>query len=281
MAKMTAARVAAGNPIIRVYIEDTDGLALPDLAFGTSGLLIQYQRELVATASSFSGSNLETITTIGTYAAPTSGKARFKEMSSTTMQGWYEIHLPQAAVGTGDASRTLQGMVSGVTGMRDCPFEIELVPDAIPNDSTQLARVTDVTTVGTDVTTLLSRLSSARAGYLDNLSAGAVAQASALSTVAGYLDTEIAAILAAVDTEVAAILSLLDDARTEPGQGAPPVNPDMATKIDYLYKAWRNKKEQTATLFTLYADNGSTADQKSVTSDDGTTFTAGEMITGA
>lgn len=45
------------------------------------------------------------------------------------------------------------------------------------------------------VTTLLARLSSARAAYLDNLSAGAVATASALAAVAGYLDTEIAAIL--------------------------------------------------------------------------------------
>jgi hypothetical protein len=34
----------------------------------------------------------------------------------------------------------------------------------------------------------------------------------------------------------AATLAMLDDARGEPSQGAPPVNPDMATKVDYLYK---------------------------------------------
>lgn len=154
MSKIVAARVAAGNPLIRVYIEDTDGAALPDLTSGSSGLKIEYQRELSSSATVFSGSNLETITTIGTYAAPTTNKARFKEMSSTTMQGWYEIHLPQAAVGTADASRFLVGMVSGVTGMRDCPFEIELVPDAIPNDSTQLARVSDIGTAGAALTAI-------------------------------------------------------------------------------------------------------------------------------
>jgi hypothetical protein len=41
------------------------------------------------------------------------------------------------------------------------------------------------------VTTLLSRLSATRAGYLDNLSAGAVATAANLAIVAGYIDTEI------------------------------------------------------------------------------------------
>jgi hypothetical protein len=55
---------------------------------------------------------------------------------------------------------------------------------------------TEVAAIQADVTTLLTRLSSARAGYLDNLAAGAVAQASNLATLAGYVDTEVAAILA-------------------------------------------------------------------------------------
>jgi len=59
------------------------------------------------------------------------------------------------------------------------------------------------------VTTLLSRLSATRAGYLDNLSAGAVAQASALATVAGYIDTEVASLV----TDMATVLSRLSSAR--------------------------------------------------------------------
>lgn len=108
-----------------------------------------------------------------------------------------------------------------------------------------------------------------------------LATAAALDTVDNFLDTEMAAVLAAVDTEVAAILALLDDARGEPGQGTPPVNPDLATKVDYLYKAWRNLHTQTASEYALYADDGVTKDHEAACSDDGTTFTRGEMATGA
>lgn len=129
---------------------------------------------------------------------------------------------------------------------------------------------------------------------LNDLSAAGVRAAVGLA--AADLDTQLAAILtdtgttldgkldaiaAYIDTEVAAILALLDDPRAEPGQGAPPVNPDLATKIDYLYKAWRNKKEQTASEHRLFADDGSTIDQKATVSDDGSTTTVGEMATGA
>lgn len=71
---------------------------------------------------------------------------------------------------------------------------------------------------------LESRLTATRAGYLDNLSAGAVATAAALSTLDGYLDTEIAAILAAVDTEVAAIATSIGT----------PAGIDLATDIANL-----------------------------------------------
>lgn len=89
-----------------------------------------------------------------------------------------------------------------------------------------------------------------------------------------------AAALTTVDGVADAILALLDDARTEPGQGAPPVNPDLATKIDWLYKFLRNKKTQTATTLSVFADDGTTVDHKATVSDDGTTYTHGEVATG-
>ena len=84
-----------------------------------------------------------------------------------------------------------------------------------------------------------------------------------------------------LDTEVAAILALLDDARGEPGQGAPPVNPDAMTKIDYIYKFLRNRVTSTATEIKVFADNATTVDQKSTVSDDTTTYDRGEFGTGA
>lgn len=116
-----------------------------------------------------------------------------------------------------------------------------------------------------------------------------LATQASVNTIDDFLDTEIAAILEDtgttlddfIDTEIAAILALLDDARAEPGQGAPPVNPDLATKIDYLYKAWRNRSTQTASEYALYADDGTTKDHEAACSDDGTTFVRGEIATGA
>ncbi|KKN37290.1 hypothetical protein LCGC14_0764890 [marine sediment metagenome] len=84
-----------------------------------------------------------------------------------------------------------------------------------------------------------------------------------------------------LDTEVAAILALLDDARGEPGQGAPPVNPDAMTKIDYIYKFLRNRVTSTATLITVFNDDTTTAGQKSTVSDDGTTYDREEFVSGA
>jgi hypothetical protein len=113
------------------------------------------------------------------------------------------------------------------------------------------------------------------------------ADAITAAKVAADVTTEIqsglatAAALTTVDGIVDAILALLDDARTEPGQGAPPVNPDLATKIDYLYKAFRNKKTNDGSTTNLYADDGTTIDHKQTTSESGGTVTKAEWITGA
>lgn len=68
--------------------------------------------------------------------------------------------------------------------------------------------------------------------------------------------------------------------RAEPGQGAPAATTSIFAKIDYLFKAWRNKTTQTATTYSLFADDTTTVDQKATVSDDLTTFTRGEVGTG-
>ena len=88
------------------------------------------------------------------------------------------------------------------------------------------------------------------------------------------------ALIDTVDTVADSILSMLDDARAEPGQGTPPVNPDLATKIDYLYKIWRNKMTNDGTDNKFFADDGSTVDHKQTTSESGGTVTVGEMAAG-
>jgi len=68
--------------------------------------------------------------------------------------------------------------------------------------------------------------------------------------------------------------------RAEPAQGAPGATVSFLAKIDYLYKAWRNKSTQTATDYKLFNDDAATVDHKATCSDDETTFTRGEIATG-
>ncbi len=83
-----------------------------------------------------------------------------------------------------------------------------------------------------------------------------------------------------LDLILDAILAMLDDPRAEPGQGALSVNPDSMTKIDYIYKFLRNKTTQTSSTLSVFNDAGSTVDHKATVSDDGTTATVGEVVTG-
>jgi hypothetical protein len=98
--------------------------------------------------------------------------------------------------------------------------------------------------------------------------------ASAVLTV-GALATQAKA---DVNAEVLDVLNV--DTFAEIGQEAPAATQTIRKMLAFLYKAWRNRKTQTASQFSLYADDGTTVDQKSTTSDDGTEFISGEMASG-
>jgi hypothetical protein len=83
---------------------------------------------------------------------------------------------------------------------------------------------------------------------------------------------------AQVNAEVLDVMNV--DTFTEPGSGAPGVNISIFAKINYLYKAWRNRKVQDATTWELYDDAGTTVHQKATLSDDGTDFEKAEIVSG-
>lgn len=86
--------------------------------------------------------------------------------------------------------------------------------------------------------------------------------------------------VSAADVNAQMVDVLSTDVQALPGQGAPTATPTLTAALLYLYKAFRNKSEQTATTYSLYDDAGTTVDQKRTISDDGTTFTAEEVATG-
>ena len=98
--------------------------------------------------------------------------------------------------------------------------------------------------------------------------------------------TSIPALIAALENISVANVNaqVLDVMRTdvfgEPGQEAPGVSISMGKKIDYLYKAWRNLSTETSTDYKLFNDDGTTVAQKAPISDDTTTASKGEVVTG-
>lgn len=85
---------------------------------------------------------------------------------------------------------------------------------------------------------------------------------------------------AKVDVNAEVVDCLNVDTYAEIGQETPAATTTIRKMIGYLFKAWRNKKTQTSSTFSLFADDATTVDQKSTVSDDGTTFTQGEVSTG-
>lgn len=83
---------------------------------------------------------------------------------------------------------------------------------------------------------------------------------------------------AQVNAEVLDVLNV--DTFAEPGQAAPGATISLAAKINYLYKAFRNKITQTATTLSLFNDVGAVVDQKAAVSDDGATYTRGKLASG-
>lgn len=140
MAKLLFKHSESAYGKFRVFIQDTTsavGAGLTGLTFSTTGLSIHTIADNEASVTSYTaaGSTIETITTLGTFAAPTATKCRFKEIDSTNLPGWYEIQVADARWAVASA-RAVQVQVTA-TGGFCAPVEIQLalfdVNDATPD----------------------------------------------------------------------------------------------------------------------------------------------------
>lgn len=112
------------------------GVGLTGLSSGSSGLIVSTITDNEATATAYTGSNLETVGTLGTFAAPTSGKARFREVDATNHPGLYEIQLADARFSVASARKIIIS-VSGATDLLDVDYEVQLT-GFDPHDAVRL-----------------------------------------------------------------------------------------------------------------------------------------------
>ena len=117
------------SQILHVFIQDsssTTGAGLTGLAFDSASLACRY----INGGGTLSGAiTLQTITTLGTYQAPTANtNMRFKEVSSASpSQGIYELHLHNDWMNLTGGSLVI--MMAGATNMAQLRLEIDLQAD--------------------------------------------------------------------------------------------------------------------------------------------------------
>jgi len=124
------------SQMVRIFIPDnsvTTGAGCTGLTFESDNLVIAFMRERDSAATAFheAGHDIENITTIGTFEAPTAAHCRFKAVDATNFPGEYEIHfIDGTAFGAADASNKVQINVYEVTTtalkIGPCMKEIEL-----------------------------------------------------------------------------------------------------------------------------------------------------------
>ena len=123
-------KLGQGSIILRVKLRNssvTTGAGLTGLTNSSSGLIISTiaDNEASATVYTQAGSTIETITTLGTYAAPTATKCRFKEVDATNHKGVYELHIADARFAVANA-KSLAISISGATNLAECDLLIPL-----------------------------------------------------------------------------------------------------------------------------------------------------------
>jgi hypothetical protein len=114
--------------VIRFTLKNsTTGQGLTGLTSASSGLIISTicDNEATATTYTVAGSNVETITTLGTFAAPSSSKCRFKEVDATNHPGVYEFQFADARFSVASAKRLIVS-VSGATSLLGADYEVQL-----------------------------------------------------------------------------------------------------------------------------------------------------------
>lgn len=96
--------LGSSNNVFRVKLRhSTTQQGLTGLAYDTANLIIGTICDNESAATAYTGANIEDITTLGTFAAPSTGKCRFKEVDSTNFPGLYEIHLANARFAVSNA----------------------------------------------------------------------------------------------------------------------------------------------------------------------------------
>jgi len=242
----------------------------------------------------------------GAFGNPNAGATNATEITS----GWYKVTLDttdtntlgviavRGAVATIDDVGIWYYVVSATTGgatnLDAAVSAIKTKTDFLPSATAGaaggvfIAGTNAATVVTTSLTTTftgnLTGSVASVTGAVGSVTGAVGSVTGAVGSVTGLTASNLDATISSRATPAQVNAEVVDglnvDTYAEPAQGAPAATASLQTKLSYLYKAWRNKDTQTATTYSLYNDDAATVDHKATVSDDGTTFTRGEIATG-
>ncbi len=205
--------------ILRVFLykdagatAGTEADPITGLTHGSTGLSISSiaENEASATTETVAGTDdVEDITTLGTYAAPTAGKVRFKEVDATAHPGLYEIQFADARFAVTDA-RYLDICVTGVADLATMNGRIYLDLSTAADIKEEVRAQLEDTAIGASPTsnsvaerikTLDDAYTAARAGNIDNINFTIESDIAGVLTAVGDLNDITAASVWAVQCE--------------------------------------------------------------------------------
>lgn len=231
------------------------GAGLTGLTFASSGLIISTiaDNEASAVAYTVAGSTIETITTLGTFAAPTATKCRFKEVDATNHKGIYEIQIADARYAV-NGCKSIVISISGATNAAETDAVIPLT-SLNPYDAIRAGL------------TAIPAVASGSAGAIPTTGTGA----NQISLSSGLVDI--------LQTAADKVFGASGASLTELAQAQPSATPSPAAAIMLLYMSLRNNLTSSASTKSIF-NNAGTVIAKKALSDDATTYTEAKMVTG-
>lgn len=167
--------------ILRVKLLDsasTTGAGKTGLTSASGGLVISTISDVEAAATAYSGSNIEGIATLGTFAAPTSGKVRFKEVDATNHPGVYEIQIADARYAVSNATSIIVTVqATGVVAV-DAEIDLKAAVDTTTN-------LTNAPTAGDLTATMKTSVTTAATAATPTVTAGTVSDKTGYALTSG------------------------------------------------------------------------------------------------
>ena len=114
----------------------TTGQGFTGVTNATSGLNVSVICDVEATSTTYTGASIQTIATLGTFAAPSANSCRLAQVDATNQPGLYELQILDARFSVANAKQ-ISITVSGVTGCLDKTLKIQLTAADI-DDATKM-----------------------------------------------------------------------------------------------------------------------------------------------